>query len=431
MSDDRLASEGGTPVRTGPFGPSHDFGDDDVAALAEVIHSGNVAKGPKVREFEEAFAAKHGVRHAVSVTSGTAAMHTCIGAINPDPGDEVIVTPWTSGGSIIGALLHNCVPVFADVDETYNLDPADVEAKITPRTRAIIAVHLFGNPCDMDRLKAIAERHQLFLVEDCCQAHFAASQGRTVGTMGDIAGFSFGGKHLSAGMGGCVLTNDPVLWERALLFSDAALPRNPGPYAGRPYANYFLAPNYRMNDLIAALLLSQLKKVDGYIERKIWAAGRITEGLSDLPEITPQKVRPGDRHTYWTYGFTIDPAALGVDAWTFASMVAKEGIPLSGPYVGSGREGPLYRNPFLAEPSCYGRSRFPFDDRREKPVDYRRVVCPNGEATFGRNCNLGMLPSFSEEDVADIVRAIRKVALACRERQSRERRRVPVGIIGS
>src|SRR5262249_31584167 len=157
-------------------------------------------------EFERAFAARHGLPYGVTVTSGTAAMHTCVGAINPDPGDEIIVTPWTSGGSLIGALWQNCVPVFADIDDTYNIDPRDVEAQITPRTRAIIAVHLFGNPCDMDALRAIAHRHGIFLIEDCCQAPFAEYQGRVVGTLGDIAGYSFGGKHLSAGMGGIILT---------------------------------------------------------------------------------------------------------------------------------------------------------------------------------------------------------------------------------
>jgi dTDP-4-amino-4,6-dideoxygalactose transaminase len=310
---------------------------------------------------------------------------------------------------LIGALLHNCVPIFADIDDTYTLDPADVERKITKRTRAIIAVHLFGNPCDMRALREIADRHKIALIEDCCQAHFAQYQGRTVGSMGDIAGFSFGGKHLSAGMGGAVVTNDPVLWERAILFTDAALPRSPGPYAGRPYANYFLAPNYRLNDLIGAVLLTQLKKVDGYIER-------ISAGLADLEEITPQRVRPGDRHTYWTYGFTLDTDALGVDAWAFADMVAREGIPMGGPYVGSGKEGPLYRNPFLAEPNCYGKSRFPFDYNREKPVDYSHADCPNGEALMMRGCGLAMQPSFTDEDIQDVVRAIRKVTLACRER---------------
>lgn len=267
-----LAINGGTPVRTEPFGTMHDFGEEDIEALAGVVRSGVLGKGPKVHGFEELWASRHGVEHAVGVTSGTAAMHTCVGAINPDPGDEIIVSPWTSGGSIIGALLHNCVPVFADIDDTYTLDPADVEAKITDRTRAIIVVHLFGNPCDMRALREIADRHGLFLIEDCCQAHFAEYQGQVVGSLGDIAGFSYGAKHLSAGEGGMVITNNRSLWERAILFSDAALPRDDGPYDKRPYANYFLAPNYRMGSLTAAVLLTQMNKIDRYIENKIGAA---------------------------------------------------------------------------------------------------------------------------------------------------------------
>lgn len=416
MTTERLAIDGGTPVRTKPFGPTHDFGQDDVDAIAAVLNTGSIGRRC-IPEFEAAFAEKVGVEHAVTVTSGTAAMHTCVAAINPDPGDEIIVTPWTSGGSIIGLLLANCVPIFADVDDTYTLDPRDVEAKITPRTRAIIAVHLFGNPCDMNALGDIARRHNLFLIEDACQAHFAQFQGCTVGSIGDINGVSFGGKHLSAGSGGCVLTNDYGLWERALLFSDCALPRGHNTYAGRPYANYFLAPNYRLNELIGAVLLNQIKKVDGYIERKIWAAQRLNQAFADVPEITPQRVRPGDRHSYWTYGFTIDTEALDVTAAKFAEMVSAEGVALGGPYIGTPEVGPLYRNPFLAEPNMYGRSRFPFDYQRDPPLDYRHVYCPHGEALFSRNCNLAMRPSFSEGDVDDIVTAILKVVQHCRSRR--------------
>ncbi|MFZ1753368.1 MAG: DegT/DnrJ/EryC1/StrS family aminotransferase [Caldilineaceae bacterium] len=407
---EQLAIHGGTPVRTQPFGATHDFGEEDIAAVSEVLRTGKVGKGSRVAQFEQDFAARHGMKHAVAVNSGTSAMHLCIAAINPDPGDEIIVTPWTSAGSLIGALLYNCVPIFADIDDTYTLDPADVEAKITPRTRAIIAVHLFGNPCDMAALREIADRHKIFLIEDCCQAHFAAFQGQLVGTMGDINGYSFGGKHLSAGMGGAILTDNPVLWERAVLFGDAALPRANGPYAGRPYANYFLAPNYRINDMIGAVLLTQLQKVDGYIERKIHAAQEIIGQISDIGEITPQRVRPGDRNTYWVLGFTLDTDRLGCNAWEFAEALNKEGIPAGGPYLGTGREGPLYRNPFLAEPNCYGRSRFPFDYGRDKPIDYRHAACPNGEALMSRGFNIAMLPSLDEEDIRDISHAIRKVA---------------------
>ena len=408
--NEQLAIHGGTPVRTQPFGATHDFEEDDIAAVSEVLRTGKIGKGSRVAQFEREFAAKHGVKHAIAVNSGTSAMHVCVAAINPDPGDEIIVTPWTSGGSLIGALLHNCVPIFADIDDTYTLDPQDVEAKITPRTRAIIAVHLYGNPCDMAALREIADRHKIFLIEDCAQAHFAEFQGQVVGTMGDINGYSFGGKHLSAGMGGAVLTDDPVLWERAILFGDAALPRANGPYAGRPYANYFLAPNYRINDMIGAVLLTQLQKVDGYIERKIHAAQEIMAQVSDIGEITPQRVRPGDRNTYWVLGFTLDTERLGCNAWEFAEALNKEGIPAGGPYLGTGREGPLYRNPFLAEPNCYGRSRFPFDYGRDKPIDYRHMQCPNGEALMSRGFNFAMLPSLDEEDIRDISHAIRKVA---------------------
>ena len=335
--DGKLAIEGGTPIRAAPFGPSHEFGDEDIAAVGDVLRSGfNRHPG---REFEREFAARHGVKHAIGVNSGTSAMHVCVGAINPDPGDEIIVTPWTAGGSIIGALLHNCVPIFADVDDTFTLDPQDVEAKIGPRTRAIIAVHLFGNPCDMDALQEIARRHDLFLIEDCAQAHFARYQGQVVGSMGDIAGFSFGGKHLSAGGGGAVLTDNEVLWERALLFSDAALPRDPGPYAGRPYANYFLAPNYKLNAMMAAVLRVQLEKVDGYIAGKINAAHQLFEHLADIDEVTPQRVRPGDRHTYWGLRFTLDSERLGCSADEFAAAVSAEGVPADGAVhrVGAGR----------------------------------------------------------------------------------------------
>jgi dTDP-4-amino-4,6-dideoxygalactose transaminase len=406
-------------VRTRPFGPSHDFGQDDIDAVASVLSTGAIGR-KNIAEFERAFAEKTGAKYAVTVSSGTAAMHTCVGAINPDPGDEIIVTPWTSGGSIIGMLLANCVPVFADVDDTYNIDPKDVEAKITPRTRAIMAVHLFGNPCDMDALGDIARRHKLFLIEDACQSHFAQYQGRTVGTIGDIGGVSFGGKHLSGGSGGAVTTSDYGLWERALLFSDVALPRGHNTYASLPYANYFLSPNYKLNELVAAVLVAQLKKVDGYIERKIWAAERLNAAFAEVDEITPQAVRPGNRHTYWTYGFTIDTDALGVSAPRFAELVSAEGIPLSGPYIGSSEVGPLYRNPFLAGPNLYGRSRFPLDYQRERPIDYRHDFCPYGEALFSRNCSLSMLPSFTEEDVDDIIAAIVKVTTHCRN-QSRGR----------
>ena len=419
--NERLALDGGTPVRTRPFGPTHDYGEEEIAALTEVIQAGretgNLGGGGKVKQFEREFAARHGVEYAIAVNSGTSAVHTCVAAINPDPGDEIIVTPWTAGGSIMGLLMQNCVPVFADIDDSYNIDPNDVEAKITPRTRAIIAVHVNGNPCDMSALREIANKHGLYLIEDAAQAHFAEYQGQMVGTLGDINAFAFGGgKHLSAGMGGAVLTSNLKLWERAKLFYDGGHPRDDGPYAGRPYANYILSLNYRINDLIGAVLVEQLKKLDGYLENKIRAARNIMTAVADIDELVPQKLRPGDRHTYWTLRWSIDTDRLNCSAGEFADAVRQEGITVAmGPYR-SGSVGPLYRNPLLSEPDCYGQSHFPFNIGRDKPIDYRKVSCPYGEELMSRTFGVSMRPNFDEEDVEDIAAAIRKVAVHYRDR---------------
>ncbi len=422
---EQLAIDGGTPVRTGPYeGINYDFGDDDLDAVTQVIRdarvSGSIGKGPKVDAFEEAFAARHGMKYAVSVNSGTSAFHTIFGAINPDPGDEIICTPWTAGGSITGAVFQNCIPVWADVDETYTLDPADVEAKITSKTRAIVAVHLMGNVCDMGALRDIARRHQIYLIEDCCQAHFSEYQGQLVGTMGDAGGFAFGnGKHMTGGVGGIVITDNESLWERAKIFADCGLPRANGPYEGRPYSHQFLAPNFKINDLTAAVLLVQLGKADGYVENKRRNAHNIIEALSDVEELAPQKVRPGDRHTYWLLGFTIDTDTLGCTASEFAAAVTAEGAPMSGPYTQTDTVGPLYRNPLFAQHNAYGSSHMPFDIGRDRPVDYRLVECPKGEALMSRNVNISTSPNYTEEEVGEIIHAIRKVTTGMRERVSK------------
>ena len=426
---ERLAMHGGAPVRTEPFGPGHVFGDDDIAALTEVVRSGHVGKGPRVEAFERAFAARHGVKHAIAVTSGTAAMHVCIGAINPEPGDEVIVTPWTAGGTIMGALLQNCVPVFADIDETYTLDPADVEAKITPRTRAIIAVHYLGNPCDMRALQDIARRYDLALIEDCAQAHFAEYQGQVVGSIGDIAGYSFGGKHLSAGTGGAVLTNDTSLWERAVLFHDVALPRAGGPYAERPYGHYFLAPHYIINDLTAAVLLVQLEKVDGYIASKIRAAERIIEGLADIDELIPAGgaagrpayvLDPGVQPGYGTPGL-LGRRVCGRGAPRGrAADQGREQRGCAAPIDGAAAHGrgraAVQRSVPGRIPIAMGAAASPSTMGGSRRWSTGRAACPNGEALMGRTVGFNMWPNLSDGDIEDIVGAFRKVAVYYRKR---------------
>ena len=407
---DKLALLGGQPVISNPIDfEGHDFGTDDIDAVSKVIQSGEIGLGPEVKAFENEYANRYGSKYGISVNSGTSALHTCVAAMNPSPGDEIITTAWTSGGSIIGLLFQNCVPVFADIDDSYCLDPLDVERKITPRTKAILVVNLMGNMADVRKLREIADRHNIFLIEDCCQSHFAEDNGIVAGSIADISGFSFGGKHLNLGGGGMVLTNNKALWERAILFRDAALPRDGGPAEGKPYANQFLAPNYKMNDIMAAMGRTQLKKVDGYVESKIKSAKKIIDGLSNIKEITPQKVRAGVTHTYWLLSFTIDTNALHCTATEYAEAVSAEGIPTTGPYLLTPKIGPLSKNPFLSKPDLYGESKFPLDYNRENQVNYNETKLPYGNQLMSRNVNFIMTPNYSDNYIEKVIEAHHKV----------------------
>ena len=408
--NDKLALFGGRPVLSDPiYFAGHDFGEDDIEVISKVIKSGDIGIGPEVKAFENEYANRYGIKYGISVNSGTSALHTCVAAMNPDPGDEIITTAWTSGGSIIGLLFQNCVPVFADIDDSYCLDPLDVEKKITPRTKAILVVNLMGNMANVRKLREIADRHNIFLIEDCCQSHFAEDNGIIAGSIADISGFSFGGKHLNLGGGGMVLTNNKTLWERAILFRDAALPRDDGPAEGKPYANQFLAPNYKMNDIMAAMGRNQLKKVDGYVQSKIKSAKNIIDGLRTIKEITPQKVRDGVTHTYWSLSFTIDTAILNCTATEYAEAVSAEGIPTSGPYLLTPEIGPLNKNPFLSKPDLYGKSKFPLDYNREIQVNYKETKLPYGNQLMSRNVNFDMTPSYDDNYIEKVIEAHHKV----------------------
>ena len=193
--------------------------------LAEPVRAGR-ADGHRVRA---ALAALYGADLAVASTSGTAAIHIAIGAINPEPGDEIITAPITDGGTIVPILYQNAIPVFADIDRTYNMDPASVERQITPRTKAILVVHLFGNPCDMDAMVDIACRHGLWLIEDCSQAHQTTYKGRLLGYLGDVGCFSLQqSKHMTTGDGGVTITNNLALANRLINFRDKGWNRQPG-----------------------------------------------------------------------------------------------------------------------------------------------------------------------------------------------------------
>lgn len=270
------------------------IGEEEEKAVLEVLRSGQLAQGPRVRAFEEAFAAYCGVKHAIATSSGTTALHIALLAHGIGPGDEVITTPFTFIATANAVLYVGARPVFVDIEpETFNLNPALVEEAITPRTRAILPVHLFGHPAEMPALLEIAERHGLVVIEDAAQAHGAAIEGRKVGTFATGCFSFYPTKNMTTGEGGIITTDDDRIAEQARLLRAHGMRRR--------YYNEQLGYNFRMTDIHAAIGLAQLKKLERWNERRIANAAYLTRRLQGLPGIVPPPVRPGHRHVFHQY----------------------------------------------------------------------------------------------------------------------------------
>ncbi|MCJ7739507.1 MAG: DegT/DnrJ/EryC1/StrS family aminotransferase [Anaerolineae bacterium] len=399
----KLVIDGGHPFRSVPFPARTPFSEECVTLTAEAIRSQDLfgLGGPKVSQFEQEFAALYGASHAVGSTSGTAAIHIAIGTVNPNPGDEIITAPITDGGSVVPIIYQNCIPIFADVDETYNMDPADVESKITDRTKAIMVVHLSGNACKMEAMVDIAHRHNIPLIEDCSQAHVTKYKGRYLGTWGDIAAFSLQqSKYMTTGDGGMTITNRDEWAERMFLFRDKGWTRQPG-WGARTYA--FLAPNYRMTELQAAVGLPQVKTVRSLVEKRAELGSYLTGLIGDLEGVTPPPVTPGSEHGYWLY-------ALRIDGWPisgFAEALSKEGVSAGAAYIGE----PIFLcMGALAEKNTFGQSSHPFDGcHGGREINYTRGMCPRTEEALQHMVTLGLNENYTRRDIEDMAGAIRKV----------------------
>jgi perosamine synthetase len=400
----QLAIRGGSPYRASPFPERTPFGDRELELVTAAIQSQNLfgPSGHFVSDFEERFAGLYGLRHAVASTSGTAAIHVAIGALDLNPGDEIITAPITDGGTIVPILYQNAIPIFADIDHTYNMDPADIERKITGRTRAILVVHLFGNPCDMDATMAIARRHDLPVIEDCSQAHMTEYRGRLLGTIGDIGCFSLQqSKHMTTGDGGMTVTNRDDWAERMRVFADKGWSRQ-SHWGRRAYL--FLGPNYRMTELQAAVGLGQLDKVADVVKRRNELGTRLSQSISDVEGVQPAPVTEGGFHSYWTY-------PLGTERWSaaeFGPVLAAEGIPCWAGYIGE----PIFLcMEALASKMTYGTSQCPFACRwAERDIEYTEDMCPRTMAALRHMVTFTFNENFSDADILDVAGAIRKVA---------------------
>jgi len=389
---DKLAIEGGTPVRTRPLPYGRQsLDEDDVDAVVAVLRSDWLTTGPRVGEFERAFAAAVGAPHAVAVSSGTAALHAAMYAVGVGPGDEVIVPALTFAASANCAVYQGATPVFADVSPgTLLLSPEAVEGLLTPRTRAIVSVDYAGQPCEYDRLRAIARGRGIRLVADACHALGGRYRGEPVGTLADLTAFSLHPvKHITTGEGGMVATADPVLADRMRTFRNHGITADHARRAAQNswfYEMVDLGYNYRLTDFQCALGLSQLRKLPGWVARRRELARRYDRALADLPGVRPLAVRPEVEHAYHLYVIDLDPAALSASRVEIFAALRAEGIAVNVHYI------PVYWHPFY-------RDRF----------GTAPGLCPVAEAAYERMLSLPMYAGMSDSDADSVVEAVGKV----------------------
>ncbi len=316
---------------------SPDIDDADVRSVAEVVRSGRLALGPKAEEFERAVAEYAGVRHAVAVSSGTAALHLIVRGLGLGPGDEVIVPSFTFAASVNVILYERAKPVFVDIEEdTYNLDPAEIEKTITPRTKAIMAVDVFGHPAEWDAIERIASRHGLEVIDDSCEALGAVYRGRNLGSFGHAAAFAFyPNKQITTGEGGMIATDDGALAALARSL------RNQGRgEMGAWLEHERLGFNYRMDEMSAALGVSQLRRIDAFLERRERVARMYGERLAGLDGLRPPVARTHVRVSWFVYVVTL---ARGIDRAPVMAAMEARGIPVRGYFT------PVHLQPYMRE----------------------------------------------------------------------------------
>jgi dTDP-4-amino-4,6-dideoxygalactose transaminase len=341
------------------------FGAEELAALTEVLQSGTLitTKGKFGKMLEENFAKRMGVKYAYACNSGSAAVHVAIAAINPNPGDEIVTTSITDMGALTPIVFQGGIPVFADVDpKTLNVTAETIEKVLSEKTKAIIVTHLFGNPCEMQAIIELADSRGIPVIEDTAQSFLATVDGRYVGTIGKIGAFSFQqGKQMTTGEGGIVVTNDDELARRLYLCINKAWG-----YGDANPDHYFIALNYRMTELQAALAVEQLKKLDFSVEQRQRMAKLLDERLADVDGIESYKPAEGSTMTYWKYCLRVDDTKIEDGAVGLAKALKTYDVASAPRYVVK----PAYKCRVFTEQNTFGDSHYPFNLARPEAVDY-------------------------------------------------------------
>jgi perosamine synthetase len=391
----QLAIDGGTAVRqqTLPYG-HQSIDESDINALVDVLRSDWLTTGPIVQAFEDALAEVAGAKYAVAVSNGTAALHAAVYALEIGPGDEVIVPPMTFAASANAVVFQGGTPVFVDVEpDTLLIDPQQVEAKITPRTKAIVPVDYAGQPCNYEALTAIAERHGLALLADAAHALGGTYQERRVGSLADLTTFSFHPvKAITTGEGGLITTDNEKLAQRMRVFRNHGITTDHRQRAEKGswfYEMVDLGYNYRLTDIQCALGLSQLRKLSEWTLRRQAIARRYDEAFADLPEVELLACRADSSHAYHLYVIMLNLEQLTVDRSTVFAALRAEGIGANVHYI------PVHLQPYYQQHFGTGPG-----------------LCPVAESAYARILSLPIFPAMADEDIADTIAAVRKVVEA-------------------
>ncbi len=413
-TEEKPAIDGGEPVRSSPLRPgywgSQYYDEMERAELLDVLEAKSPFRwyGPKtpvkVLQFEKEFAARMQTKFALGVTSGTAALQCALAALEIGPGDEVILPAWTWHSCYNAIVLTGALPVFAEIDDTFNIDPNAVERLITPQTKVIMAVHLQGNPCQLDRILAIAKQHKLRVLEDCAQSVGASYHGRPVGSHADIGIYSLQlNKSITAGEGGAVVTNDPLLFERAARFHDLGGFRAPHQQVtGEARLDWLVGANYRMSEFTGGVLLAQLRKLDRIVAAVRGNARVVYEGIRDLPSLKPRRL-PDPQGELGTGVFLDFGSKARADR--FLAAMKAENIPASKP----GGSVILPTLPHIIAKKTIHPQWPTFQTARGKSIQYGPATCPKTIDILQRYAGVLMDPKFTRQDLDDIVKAIRKV----------------------
>lgn len=390
---DKLAVFGGKPVLDKKIGYGHQYIDDaDIQAVVDVLKSDYLTCGPKIEEAEKKLCKITDAKHAVLIANGTAALHAACFAAGIGPGDEVITTPITFAASANCALYCGGKPVFADIDpDTYNIDPDSIEKHITDKTKAVVAVDFTGQAVDIDRIREICDKHNLIFIEDAAHSLGTKYNSRPVGSLADMTEFSFHPvKTCTAGEGGAITTNDDELYKRLLLFRTHGITRvqewmDKESEGGWYYQQIALGYNYRITDMQAALLSSQLDKLDMFASRRKELVKRYDEAFSKIPEIIVQKEIPQSDTVRHLYILQFDLDKLNCERKQIYDALQAEGVGVNVHYI------PVYS--------------FPYYQR----LGYKMGTCPNAEKLYERILSIPLYYGLSNEQQDKVIEAVEKV----------------------